>query len=107
MKIDVPVLWLSESAMKMSGVRTLPPKLLLDKAEDIAEFVSSENLRAILLESAEYLLLETNEKDLIKFFLDLRDLAIERGFYRIVSAEKEAFTPTSWAILRANMEKIE
>jgi len=107
MKIDVPVLWLSESAMKMSGVRTLPPKLLLDKAEDIAECVSSENLRAVLLESAEYLLLETTEKDLIKFLLDLRDLAIERGFYLIVSAEKEAFTPTSWAILRANMEKIE
>ncbi|EEB73257.1 ferritin family protein [Thermococcus sp. AM4] len=107
MKSDVPVLWLSESAMRMEGVKTLPPRLLLDKAEDIAECISSENLKAILLESAEYLLLEAPEKDLIKFLLDLRDLAIERGFYLIVSAEREAFTPTGWAILRANMARVE
>lgn len=81
--------------------------MLITKVNDIAECVELVDPKAVLLESVEYLLLDTSEDNLIKFLLDLRDLAIEKEFYLIISAEKEAFTPTGWATLRANMESVE
>ena len=107
MKMNIPVLWLSNSIIKIRDVKVLPPGMLLTKADDIAECVEMENFKAVLLEGVEYLLLDTSEDNLIKFLLDLRDLAIEKEFYLIISAEKEAFTPTGWAILKANMESVE
>ncbi|ASJ02683.1 rubrerythrin [Thermococcus profundus] len=104
MKREVPVLWLSEGTLKATGVRVMSSKLLLTNVETLAEWVKSEGFKVILLEGVEYLLLDFEERELIKFVLLIRDLAIENGFYLVVSAEKEAFTPTNWAILQANME---
>lgn len=105
MRHDVEVIWLTRGTLK-KGLKGINPKVIAESPEDFWELVREGSFRVVLLEGVESLLVDVEEKQLLKILLTLKDMAAVDSIYLVVQGALEAFSERGRAILTSEFKPL-